>query len=209
MIKKMEIMEYNLNDVVSFQKTDEIFGGLSNMKGKVFPLHVNGKLFHSSEALYQACRFPEYPEIQKEIMHYPSPMTAKMKSKKYRNTHTRIDFEEVKVDIMYWCLRVKLAHYPLELGHLLQKSGDLPIVEISHKDRFWGAVRTNSNSDIVRGENVLGNLLMKLRDFYNENRGSSKLLRVDALEIPNFKLLGRDIEGVDCCKQFRKVVKTY
>ncbi|WP_289723603.1 NADAR family protein [Robiginitalea aurantiaca] len=197
-------MEYNLNEVVWFQKTDTEYGGLSNMKGKIFPMNVNGHLFHTSEALYQACRFPDYPEIQREIMGHPSPMTAKMKSKKYRNTHTRNDFEEVKEDIMWWCLRVKMAHHPVAMGALLRRSGSKPIVEVSHKDRFWGTVRSKENENLVVGDNVLGKLLIRLRAYYFQNQGSSKLLRVPPLEISNFKLLGQPIEEVDCFRGLRR-----
>ena len=195
---------YDLSQVASFQKTDEEFGGLSNMKGKIFPLRVNGLLIHTSEALYQACRFPDFPEIQKAILAEASPMAAKMKAKKFRNTHTRQDFEDVKVEIMRWCLRLKLANHPQAMGSLLLRTGSREIVEISHKDKFWGAVRKKENPQMAEGENVLGLLLMDLREFYLENRGKASLLRVSPPEIPNFKLLGNPVSAVDYFKSLGK-----
>lgn len=196
------MMIYDLSQVASFQKTDEEFGGLSNMKGKIFPLRVNGLLIHTSEALYQACRFPDFPEIQKAILAEASPMASKMKAKKFRKTHTRQDFEDVKVEIMRWCLRLKLAHHPIGFGALLMRSGQRDIVEISHKDKFWGAVRKRENPQIVEGQNVLGKLLMELRKFYFENKGNAKILRVDPPNILNFKILGNLIGPVDCFKNY-------
>jgi ribA/ribD-fused uncharacterized protein len=196
---------YDLKKVVSFQKTDEEFGGLSNMKGKTFPIKVNNCLIYTSEALYQACRFPDYPEIQLSIISEASPMASKMKAKKYRKTHTRKDFEEIKVEIMRWCLRVKLAHHPFGMGALLMRTGERDIVEISHKDKFWGTVRKKDNPHIVEGQNILGKLLMELRSFYLENKGNANLLRVDPLSITNFKILGKPIESVDCFKNITQL----
>ena len=75
-----ELREYKRSEVVHFRKTDEEFGGLSNM-APGYPLRINGTLIFTSEALYQACRFPHRPEVQRLIISQTSPMTAKMKSK--------------------------------------------------------------------------------------------------------------------------------
>ena len=102
-----ELRTYSRKDSVVFRKTNERFGGLSNM-APGFPLEVNGIRILTSEALYQACRFPHKPEVQRLIIQQGSPMTAKMKSKPHRKD-TRPDWDKVRVNIMRWCLRVKLA----------------------------------------------------------------------------------------------------
>src|SRR5262245_37505283 len=99
--------EYDRASAVVFLKTKEAFGGLSNMAGG-FPLRVNGVRVSTSEALYQACRFPHLPAVQRLIIEQNSPMTAKMKGKPYRG-ESRPDWDRVRVTIMRWCLRVKLA----------------------------------------------------------------------------------------------------
>ena len=58
---------YPLQNTVSFRKTTEKWGGLSNM-AKGYPLLINGLPIQSSEILYQACRYPDYPDIQKAII---------------------------------------------------------------------------------------------------------------------------------------------
>ena len=52
---------------------------------------------------------------------------------------TRADFEDYKVEIMNWCLKLKLANHPIRFGRALQKTGAHAIVEESKKDSFWGA----------------------------------------------------------------------
>jgi type I restriction enzyme S subunit len=47
-----------------------------------FPLVVNDIAIRTSEALYQACRFPHRPDVQHEIIAQASPLVAKMKSRK-------------------------------------------------------------------------------------------------------------------------------
>ena len=187
---------YSKKDTCWFQKVDTEWGGLSNMKGIVYPLLVNKRRILTSEALYQACRFPDFPEIQEEIIKQKSPMAAKMKSKPHRLKCTRDDFEEEKVAIMYWCLRVKLACNPNGFGHLLKKTGTRAIVEVSHKDLFWGTKEDISNSNTIIGVNVLGQLLMELRSFYLENQVSKAYLTVEPKDITNFKLFGEQIKPI-------------
>jgi ribA/ribD-fused uncharacterized protein len=187
---------YSKNASCWFQKVDTEWGGLSNMKGIVFPLLVNKRRVLTTEALYQACRFPDYPEIQEEIVKQKSPMAAKMKSKPHRIKCTRADFEEEKAAIMYWCLRVKLACNSTGFGNLLKRTGTRAIVEVSHKDLFWGTKEDKSNPNNVIGANVLGQLLMELRSFYLENQVSKAYLTVEPLNIPNFKLFGEPIQKI-------------
>ena len=175
---------------VVFRKTNEEFGGLSNM-APGFPLFFGETMIRTTEALYQVCRFPQLPDVQKKIIDDPSPMGAKMASKPHRK-QTRTDWDEVRTDIMRWCLRVKLAQNWDRFGNLLQSTGDKPIVEDSHKYRFWGAVPDGEFT--LRGANVLGQLLMELRDQLRAAPDSLEI--VEPLEIPDFLLLGEQIGSV-------------
>lgn len=175
-----------------FLKTTEGFGGLSNMAGG-FPLRVNGIRIYSAEALYQACRFPHLPEVQRLILSESSPMTAKMKTRPYRKD-SRPDWDRVRVRIMRWCLRVKLAQNWRRFGDLLLETGDMPIVEESRKDGFWGAYPQDRQTLV--GMNVLGRLLMELREELKSER-RDELLRVEPLPIPDFLLMGQPIQPVE------------
>lgn len=154
-----DFRRYKRFECAVFRKTTEIYGGLSNMAGG-FPLFVEGIPVPSSEALYQACRFPHMPDVQKLILEQSSPMTAKMKSKPYR-PDTRPDWEAIKVPIMKWCLRVKLAQNWDKFSKLLLSTGSKAIVEDSSRDTYWGAKEIGP--DLLEGQNVLGRLLMELR----------------------------------------------
>lgn len=182
---------YDRETSVVFLKTKERFGGLSNMAAG-FPLRVNGVRVKTSEALYQACRFPHMPEVQQLIIGENSPMTAKMRSKPYRRV-SRHDWDSVRVKIMRWCLRVKLAQNWGEFGRLLLATGDRPIVEQSRKDVFWGAKVTDDGTLV--GMNVLGRLLMELREQLKGDEADSLRL-IEPLAISEFLLLDRAIEAI-------------
>ena len=183
---------YHRSDSAVFLKTREKFGGLSNMAGG-FPLVVNGVDIRTSEALYQACRFPHKPDLQRLIIEQKSPMTAKMKGKPYRN-ESRSDWDEVRVKIMRWCLEVKLAQNWDAFREILLSTGNLPIVEHSRKDEFWGAKPLDDDS--LRGVNALGRLLMELRERIKREPQES-LLCVLALPLSNFLLYGKEIQEID------------
>ena len=182
---------YDRATSVVFLKTDQPFGGLSNMAGG-YRLYVQGVRILTSEALYQACRFPHKPDVQRLIIGQASPITAKMKCKRYRSA-SRPDWGQVRVKIMRWCLRVKLAQNWAVFSELLLRTGDRPIVEESRKDDFWGA-KPGAEHTLV-GMNVLGRLLMELREAVKTG-GHEAFLHVDPLAIPDFLLLGQSIEAI-------------
>ena len=197
---KHQEKNYNASEVIVFRKTKEAFGGLSNMASG-FPLEVNGVHILTSEAIYQACRFPHLPHVQEKIILERSPMSAKMVSKPFRED-SREDWDDVRINIMRWSLRVKLAQNFVEFGKLLETTQNKPIVEDSHKDNFWGAIRDKNGEEILRGVNALGRLLMELRQNYNDWRYTAKLFYVEPLKIPNFKLYGEHIGVVDEREKF-------
>lgn len=193
---------YDPDTVIAFQKTSERFGGLSNM-APGFPLKIGGVDVPTSEALYQACRFPHLPDVQLTIVSQRSPMTAKMKSKPFRR-QSREDWDQVKVKIMRWCLAVKLAQNYGEFSRLLMSTGDRPIVEVSTRDDFWGA-RVDSKGGTLVGRNVLGRLLMELRE--NVLGSTSPLIRVEPLNIQDFLLFGSNIGVVEPVTNRRDVAQ--
>lgn len=185
-----EARTYRAGEFVAFRKTGEEFGGLSNM-APGFPIRVAGVPLRTSEALYQACRFPHRPDVQKIIVSEISPMTAKMRSKPFRQD-SRDHWDDIRVPIMKWCLRVKLAQNWASFGELLRRTEDKAIVEDSRKDDFWGAIRTNDGTLV--GRNVLGRLLMELRRLLNEH--PETLEQIEPPKLPNFTLLGKDIPAI-------------
>lgn len=186
--KSSPFREYDCAHSAVFLKTKGKFGALSNMAGG-FPLCVNGVDIRTSEALYQACRFPHLPKVQDVIIAERSPMTAKMRSKPYRQ-NSRSDWDAVRVKIMRWCLRVKLAQNWDKFRAAVLETGDLPIVEHSRRDDFWGAKLVQDTT--LKGVNALGRLLMELREQIKKEP-PEVFQRVEPLPIPNFRLCGRPI----------------
>ncbi|WP_028869498.1 NADAR family protein [Psychromonas arctica] len=186
-----EFRQYDIRQVAAFKRTKEKWGELSNMAGG-FPVVVNGIQIKSVEALYQACRFPDMPEVQERILQQSSPMTAKMVGKPFRE-HTRKDWDDVRIKIMKWALRVKLAQNWERFSSVLIESSNMPIVELSNKDDFWGAKPTEEG--IYVGVNALGRLLMQLREQINNNE-KSNFMNVLPLDINNFNLYGNPIKVV-------------
>jgi type I restriction enzyme S subunit len=175
-----------------FKKTSEKFGGLSNMAAG-FPLRVNDVRIRTSEALYQACRFPDLPDVQRLIIAEASPMSAKMRGKPYREK-SRPDWDKVRVPIMRWCLRVKLAQNWEKFRKLLLSTEDCDIVEESGRDEFWGA-KPQPDETLI-GENMLGRLLMELRQKLAEPTAED-LRRVEPVAISDFLLIGQPIQTVE------------
>lgn len=180
---------YVKKEVVFFRTTTGEFGPLSNMAPD-FPIFLMGVRIATAEALYQACRFPDDPEIQRLIIDQASPMTAKMKSKKYKE-RTRRDWDNVRVNIMRWCLRIKLQNNWTRFGAVLERTGQSQIVEESTKDDFWGAKPQDDGT--LAGMNVLGRLLMELREQFREVK-SGHAHEIKYPDVPHFYLFGRPIE---------------
>jgi ribA/ribD-fused uncharacterized protein len=179
---------YSRRDVVVFHKTKERWGELSNMASG-FRLIVCGRVWPSAEALYQACRFPDLPDVQQLIARQASAMAAKMRSKPHRGA-TREDWPQIRVRVMRWVLRVKLAQHMKRFGGVLIATGDAAIVERSSKDRYWGAIE--STDGVLEGQNVLGRLLMELREELR-SRPREELLVVPPPRIEGFLLVGRPV----------------
>lgn len=184
-----QIRTYKINEVISFRKTTEAFGGLSNMAAG-YSLNVNGILVPTAEHLYQACRFPNNPEIQEAIILEASPMNAKLVSRK--NTElSRKDWNDVRVKIMKWCLKIKLSQNWEKFSKILLETESKPIVEFTKKDKMWGATQEGDN---YVGINALGRLLMGIREDYVKKNWLPYC--IEPAPIDNFLLLSEPIDIV-------------
>jgi ribA/ribD-fused uncharacterized protein len=182
---------YNPAQVITFRKTSEAFGGLSNMAPN-FTVQVSGVNFFTVEHLYQVCKFPLFPLIQLEIIKERSPITAKQISRKY-DAFVRQDWNEIRVTVMQWVLEIKLSQNWEVFSQLLLSTENKPIVEYTTKDKIWGA--TPEGNTLV-GQNVLGKLLTNLRDqkVINKNREAC----VDAPRAISAFLLFNNEIGTTC-----------
>lgn len=152
-------MIYDISNCSVIYKTKDRFGELSNMCSG-FPIEYNGKMFYSTEALYQCCRFPQRADFHKEI-NVSNAMLAKMKSKPIRK-YTRKDWFDQRVSIMEACLRLKTDQHYDRISAVLYETGETSIVEKSRNDDFWGTKPFSET--LLKGDNVLGLLWMMIRE---------------------------------------------
>ena len=185
-----QIRTYLISESILFRKTKEEFGGLSNMASG-FSLNVHDVIIPTAEHLYQACRFPGYPDLQWDIIKERSPMKAKWIGRKHIKL-TRNDWEEIQFKVMQWVLEVKLSQNWTSFSTLLMSTGNKNIVELTPAPKVWGAVR---KGDYCEGVNALGRLLMYLRETYVKTNNRNHC--VQALPFSEFKFLGSPI-GVIC-----------
>jgi ribA/ribD-fused uncharacterized protein len=180
---------YKIDSTITFKKNKDEWGIFSNM----YPLklNVNGIEVRTSEALYQALRFPHEQEIQREILEQKSPMTVKYKAAKYKKNYTHSDFEKFKVEIMEWVVRLKVAQHYYKIAPYLRKAVDKNIAELTGRDKFWGAVLNKKDKTELIGENNLGKIWMKIiADFKSDK---SKVQHVEPLNISSMKILGKSL----------------
>lgn len=132
---------------------------LSNMHVFSNPIvDVHGVKYYSSETYYVAHK-TDRVSVRK-IVACMDPKQAKVYGRKLE----RLDefsasyWDSVKVDIMRDALYQKFANNP-DLLDKLMETGDLYIEETNTwYDEFWGVCEG-------KGQNVLGNLIMNLREF--------------------------------------------
>lgn len=182
--------KYVKTEVITFRDTKGEYGALSNMAPN-YSLFINEVIIPNTEVLYQACRFPLFPNIQKEIILQTSPMEAKKISRKYI-ANTRQDWEDVKFEIMRWCLRAKLIQNWDAFSQILLKTQDKNIVEYSTIDKVWAAIPQGDR--YLVGKNALGRLLMELREEYV--RRNIKPQSIKPISIPGFLLFNNEIQEV-------------
>jgi ribA/ribD-fused uncharacterized protein len=152
-----------------FNKVKEPYGWLGNMSSH--PVMYDGQEWHTAEALFQALRFKD-PEIRKDIRIQTSPRGAEMKAKgkDYQDLRVVEPKSEQDLENMRLCLRLKFDAHP-ELRQRLLATGTALIYEDAterpgERAGFWGARRTERG---VEGANMLGRLLMELREALREN----------------------------------------
>lgn len=122
------------------------------------PIRIGLIKYPTVEHAYQACKTLD-EKIRIKIASLPFPGQAKQYGKKIE---LRSDWEEVKVEVMLSLLRLKFRH-----PHLRRKLIDTYPKKIEEGnywgDTFWGVCKG-------KGQNVLGNLLMQVREEIRNDR---------------------------------------
>lgn len=158
---------------IAFTKVKLPYGWLGNMSA--FPITYENKTYLTTEALFQALRFTNKPEIQELIRLEKSPMSAKMVAKgKTEFMDEGILYSDKDIDNMRKCLQLKLEQHP-QLKIDLINTNDMILIEDCSKrphgsGLFWGSEKTETGWN---GKNILGVLWMEERNKLNQlNKGN-------------------------------------
>ena len=127
---------------------------LSNMYPA--PLKINGLYFSCSEAAYQSFKTTD-KELRKQFQFISGPTAKKLG----RKLQIRPDWDDIKLEVMEAVVRCKFNRHP----ELMKKLCEIkePIREDNTwNDTYWGVCNN-------RGQNMLGIILMKIRDETDED----------------------------------------
>lgn len=127
------------------------YGFLSNF------FHHDGRI--TGEHLFQSMKSNE-PKWQLAILDAETPGEAK---KLGRECPLREDWDSIKDDVMWWVLQTKFRKGS-DVCKWLLETGDTELIEGNwHGDSYWGFDLKSQ-----AGFNILGQLLMELRDTIRE-----------------------------------------
>jgi ribA/ribD-fused uncharacterized protein len=146
---------------IAFTKVKLPYGWLSNMAP--FPIQAEGRIWRTSEALFQALRFTD-PACIDAIHEATSPMVAKMVAKANGRHRVVEPWSTADVGNMHRVLRLKIEQHPELKFSLLATHGriieDCTLRPVDSA-LFWGARRS---AEGWIGKNMLGVLWMGLRE---------------------------------------------
>lgn len=116
---------------------------------------LDGAEWPSVEHYYQAMKFrdEDYRERIRTARH-PADATKLGKSRKHGR---RMDWDKIKETYMTRGTYIKCRTHP-EVAEALLATGNLPIIETSQYDYYWGCGRDG------RGHNTYGKVLMNVRE---------------------------------------------
>lgn len=140
------------NNILFYSVGDD-YGEFSNFAP--YPISVDGKRWPTSEHYFQAQKFKE-AKHKEAIRKAHSPMAAARMGRD-RKKKLRRDWESIKVSVMKRALLAKFTQH-MDLEALLLSTAEATLVEHTDQDRYWGDGGDGS------GKNMLGRLLMQIRD---------------------------------------------
>lgn len=124
---------------------------LSNMYECKIRMDIDGKsyTFNCVEAAFQAHKEPAKAHLFEGINGYEAKKLG-------RKVNLPADWNTKRIDIMRRCLNLKFAQNPLLYSKLMHTTEDI-VEENTWNDTFWGVCNG-------KGKNMLGKLLMEIRD---------------------------------------------
>ena len=140
-------------ETINFYSVQDQYGEFSNFA--LYLIKLKGKQWPTSEHYFQAQKFAG-TEHENKIRKAPSPMKA-AELGRTRKVKIRRDWDKVKDNVMYDAVKAKFTQHK-DLKNLLLETGAIQLVEHTENDNYWG------DGGDGKGKNMLGKILMRLRD---------------------------------------------
>lgn len=158
-----------------YRASERPYGCFSNLYRR--PIVLDGELFPTAEHAYQAGK-PRKAEVREWLLRAPSPALLAMAAHGLYYWDVAPGWSRNKFDRMRRVLRAKFTQHS-DLKAILLATGSARLVESATVDslvnRLWGEVNSV-------GKNMLGVLLMELREELQSERDHAGLSSVFAAE---------------------------
>lgn len=138
---------------ILFYDPKKEYGWLANFSNH--NIQVEAKTFKTVEHYYQSQKFTN-GIIKYLIINSPTPQIAKSLARTFRYLRKN-NWAYIKNDIMYKAIKYKFTQHQ-DLRKLLVNTDRSELIEKSDRDYYWGIGKSGL------GENIMGKLLMKLRE---------------------------------------------
>ena len=150
-----------------YRANEKPYGAFSNLYRR--SVTFEGVVFPTSEHAYQAGKARK-PAVRDWILSAPTPALAAMAAHGLYVWDVAPDWAQTKFDRMRRVLRAKFDQHE-DLRQLLMSTGNARLVEVgtvnNAVNRLWGEVDG-------KGENMLGVMLMELRESYAKEADAAK-----------------------------------
>ena len=153
------IESYPAGECAPIRKTSQEWGILSNFAKTT--LEVGDVIFNCAERLFQTMKFQDEETVRAVF----SAANPKFTAKKFEKSRRRPDWGEIIVDAMKFCLQTKYEQSLIFRSKLEESKGKFIVEDQSSFPKktadTWGVKLAG---DYYSGPNLLGRLLMELRD---------------------------------------------
>ncbi len=158
---------------IRFYRATGDFGFLSNLYPAPITIEDNpwsGRTFPDSERAYQFMK-PKDIRVAEWLVNAPYSDVCATSAHALLTFRVRPNWNQIKVGVMRKVLWEKFKQHK-ELYNKLQETKGLGLIEASNGDHFWGIGKNGL------GKNMLGELLMELRDSPTEFL-TTEILRIE------------------------------
>lgn len=150
---------YRLNEENIISRFRYNYYFLSNFYPAI--VYFDGRVYENNEAAFQSMKSMD-PSIR-DSFKFLEPNIAKARG---RHIKLRLDWEEVKDEIMYEIVKAKFTQ-PQNVGlkNQLLETGDAHLIEGNDwGDNYWGICYYDNLNDENENNNHLGKILMRVRE---------------------------------------------